>query len=215
MLGIIFQESKMLQTMIRTAVGFGGLKLQNTLAAGVLLAGVAGVPAAAFAHHHGFHVDVVLPAPVVVAPAPCDAPPGQVWVEPTYQTVCDRQWVAPVYQVVTQRVWVPPVTQTQVQNVDVPAQFGCRDTVCYDFYGRPFVRRQLVQISPAHCEQRTVEVVVTPGHYEDQTRQVLVADGHWAEVQHSELVTPGHYEAVTPVVTVTPPAARLEIPLPF
>ena len=159
-------------------------KVSATIVSGITLAGL---PAVALAHHHGFHVDVVVPAPALVVPVPpCDA-------------TADRVWVAPVYRTVTRRVWVEPLTTTKVQRVEVPAQYGWRDVMVYDYFGRGHIRRQLVQISPAHCEDQAVQVVVTPGHFEEQTHQELVCEGHW------ELAVPA----------VVPAAVRLEIPLPF
>jgi hypothetical protein len=181
----------MFHAIINTALSFGKAKLRNTALAGTLLAGgmLTGMPTAAFAHHHGFHVDVVVPGPEVVVPAPCDAAPQQVWV-------------APVYQTVTERVWVEPVVTTQIQRVEVPAQYGWRDVGFYDYYGRAHVRHEQVQICPAHCEDRPVQVVVCPGHFENQTRQQLICDGHWETQQPAAVV-------------VEPARARIEFPLPF
>jgi hypothetical protein len=169
-------------------------KLRNALLAVGALAGVAVAPSSALAHHHGFFVDVAVPVPQVVVPAPvvvstpqCDTP-GQVWIPAQYQTV-------------TERVWVPAVTTTQVQRVEVPAQYGYRDVVVYDIFGHRHFRREQFEISPAHCEDQAVQVVVTPAHYEDQTHQQLVCEGHWAVQQ--------------PVTVVQPAGARIEIPLPF
>ena len=156
------------------------------------MAGLAGVPAAAFARHHGFHVDVVVPAPeVIVQAAPCDATPTQVWVPAVYQTV-------------TEKVWVPEVTTTQIQRVEIPAQYDYRDVIRVDFFGRPHIHREQVLVCPARIEQRPVTVVITSGHFEVQNHQQLVTEGHWeTQVVQS-----------APAVAVQP-SVRLEIPAPF
>jgi hypothetical protein len=184
----------MLNTLINVALGFGRNRVRSAVIAAGTLAGLAGMPTAAFAHHHGFHVDVIVPGEEVVVPAPaCEAVPTQVWV-------------APVYRTVTERIWVEPVTTTQIQRVDVPAEYGWRDVVFYDYFGREHIRREQVEISPARCEERAVQVVVVPGHFEEQTHQQLVCDGHFET----------RYVQPQPPVTVVQPAdVRLEIPLPF
>ena len=163
-------------------------RIRNTVLTGVVLAGL---PTAAFAHHHGFHVDVFVPAPEVVVPAPqCDVTPDRVWVSAEYRTV-------------TERVWVEPVTTIKLQRVAVPAQYGWRDVVYRDHFGRAHIRREQVLIRPAHCDEQSVPAVVCPGHFEDQPHQELVCEGHWE--------TPQPVTVVRPV----PAAVRLEIPLPF
>ena len=181
--------------MFSTIMNLSGLnKFRGAVAAGSMLVAMAGVPSSALAHHHGFHLDLVMPdAPVIVtAPAACVGDPAQVWVEATYRTVTDRQWIEPTYQSVTQRVYVPD-------------QFGWHDAVAYDFFGHPFVRRE--------------RVLVRPGHYEDQLQQQVVCEGHWQEVQRQELIAPAHWETrVQPVyapAVIQPAGVRLEIPLPF
>jgi len=173
---------------------------------------VAALPAAA--HAHGFRFDIVVPVtPVVVDPGPaCPqavyAPQQtQVWVEPVYRTVCDRQWVEPAVQTVTTRVWVPAVTTSATQRVFVPDQFAWRTVVAYDGWGRPYRTRQWVLVAPGHYEDQVASVVVTPGHYEDVPQQQVVSEGHWTTVERQELVTPGHWETqVTPVaVPICPP----------
>ncbi len=200
-----------------------------TLRLAAVAAGLVGLPAAAQAHR-GLRIDVDVPVvvqPVVVEPS-CPPPvvvgqPAPVWVGPTYRTVCDRQWVEPVVQTVTTRVWVPPVTSTATQRVFVPDQFGWRNVVAYDGWGRPYRARQQVLVSPAHYEDACQPVVVTPGHFEDVPQQQVVAEGHWANVERQELVTPGHWEAasvagpvgVPVVVPVCPPHRGFHIRLPF
>jgi hypothetical protein len=161
--------------MIRTITHWFGKGLIGS----VLLA----MPTAAFAHHPDFHIRVEIPVPVVVVPQPpCDPPTDRVWVEPVYDTV-------------TERVWVPDVTRTEYQHVETPAQYGYRDVVFYDYFGRAHIRREQVLISPARCEDVPVQVVVCPGHFEMQTHQRLVCAGHWQDAPQ--------------------PQVRLEIPLPF
>jgi hypothetical protein len=198
----------------------GSGMVRKCLAAGTVLAGVAGMPSAALAHHHGFHID--LDVPVAVAdPVSCDSGPGRVWVEPVYQTVTERQWVDPVYQTVIDRVWVPATTTSQVQRVYVPNQYSWQDVVACDAWGRRYVRRQQVLVCAAHYESRQVVVAGAPGHYEDVQHQQLVCEGHWQDVQRQEIVTPGHWDVcaapvvVTPPVVVVQPRARLEFRLPF
>jgi hypothetical protein len=184
----------MFNTIIHAAAGFAQTRIRTAVIAVTTLAGVAAMPTSAFAHHHGFHVDVVVPGPEVVVPAPaCDAVTTQVWVPAVYQTVTDR-------------VWVPAVTTTDVQRVDVPAVYGWRDVVFYDYYGHARIRRERVQISPARCEDRPVQVVVAPAHYEDQTHQQLVCDGHY----ETRVV-----QTAPPLTVVQPANVRLEFPLPF
>jgi hypothetical protein len=188
----IFKELNMFHTILNAVLGS---RIRNTVIAAGALACMA-APQSALAHHHGFHVDVLLPAPAVVVASPAVIVPGsdcqttQIWVEPVYRTVTDR-------------VWVAPVTTTAVQRMAVPAQYGWSNVVVYDAFGRGHIRPQRVEISPAHYEDQAVQVVVTPGHFEEQT--------------HQELVSPGHYQTQvvqTPVV-VQPVPARVEIPLPF
>jgi hypothetical protein len=145
--------------------------LRTVLISGAMLSGLAGLPSAAFARHHGFHVDVVVPDPEIVVPvAPC---PASVVATPSNQV-----WVPPVYQTVMQKVWVPDVTTTQIQQVEVPAEYGYRDVVRIGIFG-PRLHHERYVISPAHYEQRAITVVVTPGHFEMQTQQQLLSEGHW------------------------------------
>jgi hypothetical protein len=175
----------------------GQSKIKGILTAGAMLAGMAGVPTAAFARHHGFHVDIVVPTPEVVVPV------NPVAVTPV--TVAPTQvWIAPVYQTVEEKVWVPEVTTTQIQRVEIPAQYGYQDVVRVDYRGRRYVRREQVLISPATIQDRQVTVVVTPGHFEIQTHQQLVSEGHWQTVCQPATVT-----------VVEPVPARLEIRTPF
>jgi hypothetical protein len=184
----------MFHAMTTSVLGFGKARLFSTALAGAMLAGL---PTAAFAHHHGFHVDVIVPVPeVVVSPAPpcdggapCLAAPGQVWVPAQYQTV-------------TENVWVDAATTTQMQRVETPAEYERRDVIYYDYFGRAHARREQVEIRPAHCEDRPVQVVI-PAHFESRTHQQLVSDGHWETV------------APQPAVVVEPAHARIEFPLPF
>jgi len=159
----------MFHALLNTVVGLGQGKLRSMVTAGAVLAGLAGVPNAAFARHHGFYLELGVPVPEVQV-----VPAAQVQCAPTNQV-----WVPAVYQTVTEKVWVPDVTTTQIQRVAVPAQVGCRDVVRTDLFGRSRIYREQVIISPAHIENQVVTVVVTPGHYELQTRQQLVASGHW------------------------------------
>jgi hypothetical protein len=187
---------------------------------------VAALPAAA--HAHGLRFDVVVPVtPVVVDPGPACPPPvayapqpTQVWVEPVYRTVCDRQWVEPAVQTVTTRVWVPAVTTSATQRVFVPDQFGWRTVLAYDGWGRPYRARQWVLVAPGHYEDQVANVVVTPGHYEDVPQQQVVSEGHWTTVERQELVTPGHWETQVAAVAVPacpPPEPRpvFRVRLPF
>ena len=189
---------------------------------------VAALPATA--HAHGLNVDVYVqpPTPAVVVdpgvPGPATvvyAPqPAQVWVEPVYRTVCDRQWVPATVQTVTTRVWVAPVTTTATQRVFVPDQFGWRTVLAYDGWGRPYRARQWVLVAPAHDEDRENAVVVTPGHYEDVPQQQVVSEGHWTSVDRQELVAPGHWEArvdtvAIPVCPPPPPRHVFRVRLPF
>jgi hypothetical protein len=192
--------------------------MRKSLVLGTAVAGFAGIPSAAFAHHHGFHIDIAVPVrvPVEVAPAPCDT--GRVWVEPIYQTVADRQWVEPVYQTVTERVWVPAATTSNIEHVYVPDQYAWRDVVSCDWWGHRRVYRQQVLVCAAHYEDRQVGCVEVPAHYQDVQHQQLICDGHWQAVQRQVIVTPGHWEvaAVAAPVYVEPQAtARLEFRLPF
>jgi hypothetical protein len=163
------KEISMFHNMLSTVAGLGQNKLRTLVTSAML----AGLPTAAFARHHDFRFEVPLPIPVpqVILPAaPCDPPPARVWI-------------APVYQDVTEQVWIPAVTRTEIQCVDVPAQYGYRDVVVRDFFGRRHIRQEQVLISPAHRENQPVEVVVAPGHFEVQTHQQLVCDGHWQDVR--------------------------------
>jgi hypothetical protein len=181
----------MFKTILNATAVFGRSKFRNAAIAAAALACTAAAPAAAMAHHHGFHVDVVVPGPEICVPAPqCDPTPERVWVPAEYRTV-------------TERVWVEPVTTIRVERFDVPAQYGWRDVVYYDRYGRQHCDRQQVLISPARCEERSVPVVVCPGHFEQQTHQQVVCEGHWES----------RVDRATAVIEA--PHVRLEIPLPF
>ena len=165
-------------------------KMMNLFAAptalkGLLVAAALGAsPAAVMAHDHDYRVDLGFRGGhprveiVDVAPQPTvyEDRPVQVWVEPTYQTVADRQWVAPEYRTVVDRVWVP--ARFEDRNVERWA------------YGHRVVEHR--------------RVLVQDGHFEDVTREELVTEGHWQDVQRQELVTPGHYETRIEHVAVTP-----------
>jgi hypothetical protein len=180
----------MFHTILNT-LGTGRTKLRNTAIAAAAAACMAGAPAAALAHHRDFRVEVDVPCREVVVPAPqCDPSPERVWVEPVYRTVTDR-------------VWVEPVTMIRVERFDIPAQYGWREVVYYDRYGRPHRERQQVLISPARCEERSVPVVACPGHFEEQTHQQLVCEGHWES------------RVEQPTAVFETPHLRLQIPLPF
>jgi len=135
--------------------------------------------------------------------------PIQVWVEPVYRTVTDRQWVAPVYRTVIDRVWVEPTCQKLTERVWVPDRYEERQVTC-----RGRVTRQRVLVACAHWEAR-IRDVITPGHYQDFPRQELVCDGHWETVTRQELVTPAHYEPCPREVIVERPRqdshARIDI----
>ena len=183
------------------------------------LAGVAGAPAAAQARDH-WHVDVVVPGDYCPPPAPVVVEqPQQVWVEPVYRTVCDRQWVPPVVQTTCGRVWCPPVTQTVDRPVYVPAQYGVQDVTVVDWRGRPRWVRQQVLLVPAHTETRCETVEVAPGHYEDRPQEQVVCDGHWATVDRQELVSAGHWETRAVAVAVPdycpPRRAEVRVRFPF
>ncbi len=95
----------------------------------------------------------------------CERRETRVWVEPVYQTVCDRVWVAPACQTVTERVWVPD----RYEERQVVRGYGWdRRVVC---------ERVLVQ--PAHYELQNHEVQVSSGYWTNVERQVCVAPGHW------------------------------------
>jgi hypothetical protein len=156
-------------------------KIKSVVMTGAMLAGLAGVPTAAFARHHEFRVEVGIPVPEIVVPvSPCPAP--------VVVTTPNQVWVPPVYQTVTEKVWVPDVTATQVQRVEIPAEIGYRDVIRVGIFG-PRIHREQYVIRPAHCEERQVSVVVTPAHYELQTHQQLVAEGHWETQVYPSPVT--------------------------
>lgn len=189
----------------------GGFAWGKVVGGMFAVAVVAGLPAVAAAHpHHDVHIDVAVP--VVVDPGPDACPPPvqvarQVWVEPVYRTVCDRQWVEPVTRTCTDHVWIPPVTTTAAPAaVWVPDQYAWREGVSYDAYGYP--RRCRVQVLVAAGHYQTTgggTVVVTPGYYQDVTRTEVVAVGHWQDVQRQEVVAAGHWETRVDVIAPTPP----------
>ena len=145
--------------------------------------------------------------------------PMQVWVEPVYRTVSERQWIAPVYRTVVDHVWCPPVTKTVTERIWCPDRYEDRRVTHYGPHGpRVTYEHQLI---PAHYEDRSHEVVVTPGHYDDVQRQELVSEDHWGIVDRQECVTPGHYETHMERVAIErshveqKPVGRIGIRLPF
>jgi hypothetical protein len=177
----------MFATIMNAVAGQGGHgKLKSIFITGAMLAGL-GLPTAAFADHHdrhdrhGFHVDVDIPLPRIFVPAgPCPAP--------VVVTQSNQVWVPAVYQTVTEKVWVPDVTTTQLQRMEIPAEYGNRDVLRVGFFG-PRVRHERYLISPAHCENRQVNVVLTPAHFEVQTQQQLISEGHWETQVYQAPVT--------------------------
>jgi hypothetical protein len=171
--------------MIINAVAGQG-KFKSVMMTGAMLAGL-GMPAAAFARHHDFHVDVAIPVPEIVVPVtPCYPCPAPALV--TAVTPVTRVWVPATYQTVTEKVWVPDVTTTQIQHVEIPAEFGYRDVIRIGLFG-PRIHHEQYLIRPARCEDRQVAVVVTPGHFELQTHQQLVCDGHYETQAYQAPVT--------------------------
>jgi hypothetical protein len=185
----------MFQTLLKTFAYVGQSRLRSMMMTGAVMTGLAGLPTAAFARHHDFHVDVAIPGPVVVS--------TPVVVSQPCEPVTQQVWVPPVYQTVTEKVWVPEVTTTQIQRVEIPAEYGYREVVHVDIFGRHHVRQERVLIAPARIVEKPVTVVVTPGHFEIQAHQQLVADGHYET------------RVVQPAPVVVQPAVRLEIPAPF
>jgi hypothetical protein len=185
-------------------------QLLGTIGAGVLaMATMAAAPVTALAGHRdgggwdrghdhsgGLRIGVDLP-PVVVQPPVdevyCQPAQTQVWVEPVYRTVSERQWVPATYRTVSDRVWVEPVVRNDCARVLVADRYEWRDVVHYE-YGYRRVIRERVLVEPAHYVDQPQTAVVTPGHYEDVQRQELVCDGHWETVERQELVYPGHWE---------------------
>ena len=152
---------------------------------GILAAAALGItPTAALARHHDdIHIDFDFRfghPHISVVDCPPPAPVYEqrevrVYVDPVYRTVCDRQWIAPEYRTVCERVWVPD-------------QFGIRDVVRCDAYGRRIVYRERVLLQTAH--------------YQDVQRQEIVCEGHWQNVDRQELVMPGHWETQLQTVAV-------------
>src|SRR5665213_2961468 len=112
---------------------------------GSLLA-VAAAPSTASAH--GVHVDFRIGFPPVIvesrAPVYVDRD-VRVWVDPVYQTVCDRVWA--------------------------PDQFEDRDVVYYH-HGWRHVTRERVCVSTGHFENVNRAVVMIPGHVESRIERV-------------------------------------------
>lgn len=149
-----------------------------TFSAAALVAAIAMVPTTARADRfhnrdHAGRVEIDLHSgPVVYEHAPVIVDrPQQVWVEPVYQTVCDK-------------VWHEPVVQKQVDHVWVPERHELRDV-----YRNGRVSREPV-VTPGHYEDVSRDVVLTPGYYEDVNRQVLVAPGHWETRVQAVVVAP-------------------------
>ena len=171
------------------------MKSVMTHVLGTMLAGATAsvIPTTAYAGHHDINLDIDIAAPHRhVDPPVCEDRPVQVWVEPVYQTVCDRHWVEPVYQTVTERVWCPPVTKNECVRVWVPERYEDHRVRRMTPYGVIFSTERVC--IPGHYEDQTRQVVITPGHYDDIQRQQLVCDGHWETSDRQVLVTPGHYE---------------------
>ncbi len=200
--------------MIQLSKMYGVEWVRKGIAAGALLAATAGVPTAAFARHPEFRLDIDVPVAVEDHQDRCEV--RRVWVEPVYRTVCDRQWVEPTYQTVTERVWIAPTESSRTERVYVPEQYGYRDVVRCDEWGRRRVCREQVLICAAHYEDRQVGCVEIPGHYQDVTRQQIVCDGHWQRCERQQLVCAGHWETRgAPVYVESRGGARLEFRLPF
>ena len=172
-----------MKSLINQRIGLrvGKLGLKAILAAATF--GI--MPTAAFAGHHGglrIGIDIHADRTIERVPAPPPPPVAyeerqvQVWIEPVYRTVTDRQWVPAVYRTVTERVLVPERCEY-------------REVVRYEHGWRRVYREP---------------VVVQPAHYADVQRQQLVCDGHWENVTRQELVTPGHYETRIERVPVVP-----------
>ena len=167
----------MFHALLNTVAGHSRFRV--LLGAGALVAGLAGLPAAAQAHDRGFHIEVAIPAPVVVIgrddrrDEQCDR-------------VIDHVWVPAVYQSVSERVWVPEVTATRCERVDIPAEYGYRDVLVTDYRGHRHLEHQQVLICPAHSEERQVNICIAPGHYEEQCHQQLICEGHYEtrQVEH-------------------------------
>jgi hypothetical protein len=129
--------------VIRKLISIAPVGLGSVLA-------IAAAPSTASAHWIHFGLGVSLPPIVVAAPAPAPVYADRevrIWVEPVYQTVCDRVWV--------------------------PDQYTDREVVYYR-HGWRHATHEQVLVTPGHFENVNRQVVVTPGHYETHIEHVLV-----------------------------------------
>ena len=117
----------------------------------------------------------------------------RVWVEPVYETRVDRTWVEPVYQTQTNRVWHEAVYQDRCDKVLIPERWETHTRMARDNRGRVVEIRERVLVSPAHYEDKHVQVLVRDGYFEDVCSQVLVCDGHWIESPKQVCVAEGHW----------------------
>ena len=187
--------------------------LRNTIKNGmtrkmVLLAATAAsivsfAPMSAQAHERdrvGFEIHIN-DRPRRWVPAVCEERVTQVWVEPSYRTVCDQVYERPVYRTVVERVWREAVVKTVVERVWVPDRYEYREQVCYDG-PVTYIRRERVLVCAGHEERVEHRVVICDGHYETVEHQVQISEGRYRQVERTELVTPGHYSTRTERVEV-------------
>jgi len=113
---------------------------------------------------------------------------GRQWVDPVYETRCERVWVDPVYETRCEKVWVDAVYETRCERVWVPDRFETRDVRYVDRWGRVTIR----------CEQ----VLVEAGHWAEVQKQVLVRDGYWTTVEKRVCVSEGGWQNVEKRVIV-------------
>lgn len=158
------------------------------------VAAIAGLSGAANTAHAGTRTDIDVSIRIG-RPAPS---PGRVWVEPVYETRCDRVWVEPVYETRCDRVWREPVYEDRSEQVWVEPSFELRVERGRDVFGRPVERQVRVQISNGHYETRCTKVLVCEGRWEEVRRQVCVSEGHWSEVSRQVCVRDGYWQDVAP-----------------
>lgn len=123
----------------------------------------------------------------------CDT--RRVWVEPVYETRCNRFWVEPAYETRCVPVFVNGYYKTVCDRVWVEPAYEYRNTFRYDHCGRRVCTRERVCVRAGYWRNVERQEWVPP-HYRNQNQQVCVRQGHWETRDERVCVRQGYWQTV-------------------
>ncbi|MFT3786395.1 MAG: hypothetical protein QM770_09540 [Tepidisphaeraceae bacterium] len=123
-------------------------------------------------------------------------PERRIWVEPVYETRCERVWVEPVYETRCDRQWIEPVYETRCERVWVDPVYENREVRYRDRYGRIVTRCERVLVREGYWSEQPRQVLVCEGRWVETPRQVCVREGYWSTVEKRVCVREGYWTSV-------------------